>query len=193
MESEARASAPGREVRFRTPILPRWVFAGIALALVATIFRASHTPGDVMASRVPSTLGNLLHFVVHGTLAILLLRALVPAPEGYLAPSAWPGWSGAGRWVVPLVVFHALGDEIHQHFVPGRSCSVYDIVADICGGLTVLLLPVVGARGRPRSYWPVVVTAALGVGAALGASGSRRPPGDAWLDLLLGSLTSALA
>ncbi len=48
------------------------------------------------------------------------------------------------RAAVPLVlllcVIHALMDEIHQYFVPGRATEFYDILTDTCGALTAVVL-----------------------------------------------------
>jgi len=38
-----------------------------------------------------------------------------------------------------IVVFYACIDEIHQHFIPGRSMEFYDFVADIFGLVLALI------------------------------------------------------
>lgn len=35
---------------------------------------------------------------------------------------------------------YAILDEIHQHFVPGRSCQISDMIIDTCGALTGILI-----------------------------------------------------
>ena len=44
--------------------------------------------------------------------------------------------------LIPLGVgaLYAISDEIHQHFVPGRSCQVSDMIIDTCGALTGILI-----------------------------------------------------
>ncbi|MCK9279705.1 MAG: VanZ family protein [Melioribacteraceae bacterium] len=37
--------------------------------------------------------------------------------------------------VILIVAIYALADEIHQIFIPGRYCELFDIFADIIGGL----------------------------------------------------------
>ena len=37
-------------------------------------------------------------------------------------------------------VFYAVTDEIHQHFVEGRSCELKDVLIDAAGALAFLLL-----------------------------------------------------
>ena len=36
-------------------------------------------------------------------------------------------------WAIGAV--YAVSDEVHQHFVPGRSCEVRDMIIDACGVL----------------------------------------------------------
>ncbi|MEL3901393.1 MAG: VanZ family protein [Treponema phagedenis] len=47
--------------------------------------------------------------------------------------------------VIGITALYGLSDEVHQYFVPNRSSSVYDLLADITGaclavGLRLLLL-----------------------------------------------------
>ena len=44
--------------------------------------------------------------------------------------SAWQVWLMAS-----LVTLYALLDEFHQRFVPGRTADVFDVMADVAGGL----------------------------------------------------------
>lgn len=66
-----------------------------------------------------------LHLTVYGVLGGLLVLALGPR---------WR-WQG----VVILCLLVALGDEVHQRFVPGRSFHVYDIGIDLLGGMVGIL------------------------------------------------------
>ncbi len=38
-----------------------------------------------------------------------------------------------------ITVLFAASDEIHQLFVQGRSCSLFDFIADLCGGIIGLI------------------------------------------------------
>jgi len=57
-------------------------------------------------------------------------------------------------------------DEIHQFFIPGRTCSVLDVVADVLGAVVVLTWPGSDA-GRPRTPRPAILALAGGVAIAL--------------------------
>ena len=50
-----------------------------------------------------------------------------------------------------ICVLYALSDEVHQYFVPGRSCQLQDIIADSCGALAGVLLLWLCARLFRRS------------------------------------------
>ena len=39
-----------------------------------------------------------------------------------------------------ITILFGASDEIHQYFVPGRSCSIYDFVADCLGAILGLIL-----------------------------------------------------
>lgn len=41
-------------------------------------------------------------------------------------------------WIVP--VLYAISDEIHQSYVPGRSCEIRDMCIDACGALIGVLI-----------------------------------------------------
>ena len=48
-------------------------------------------------------------------------------------------------FIIPLIcgVLYATSDEIHQRFVPGRSCELRDVLIDTCGvllGVTIYML-----------------------------------------------------
>ena len=46
---------------------------------------------------------------------------------------------------------YAVSDELHQHFVPGRSCEVRDMIIDICGVLVGVAICRWAARKRQNS------------------------------------------
>lgn len=95
----------------------RWGPVG---AFVCVLYALSLDPGTPK----PGTPGvdKVLHVAAYGTLGLLLAR----------------GAGGAPRWAaaVALVVLGALagiGDEWIQSGVPGRTASVWDVVADVVG------------------------------------------------------------
>lgn len=59
--------------------------------------------------------------------------------------------SGA-QFIAPWLIgtAYAVTDEIHQYFVPGRSCEVRDVVIDSCGVLVGALIVAKLARRAPQ-------------------------------------------
>ena len=45
-----------------------------------------------------------------------------------------------GMQAAVLCVLYAASDELHQYFVPGRSCEVRDVALDVLGALAGILL-----------------------------------------------------
>ncbi len=39
-----------------------------------------------------------------------------------------------------IVTIYAISDELHQYFVPGRSCELRDMMIDTSGGLCALII-----------------------------------------------------
>ena len=103
----------------------------LALAWMALLFYLSHQPGVATPLLFPGQ-DKVFHAGVYGVLAILLLMALPRGPEGY-----------SGQQVAAIVLIASLygvSDEIHQHFVPGRSSEILDWVADTVGALIAAAL-----------------------------------------------------
>ncbi len=103
------------------------------LCIMGTIFFLSHQPGD--------TFDSVLFFpgedkIAHFTIYFLLGWSVIYAC----------GWhKGAARVkrcgvvTISICLLYGLSDELHQYFIPGRSTSLADLVADFCGaGVAVL-------------------------------------------------------
>ena len=70
----------------------------------------------------------IFHIVEYMLLAILLNRAL--KNSGFRDSSDKPK---RVLLVILLCLIYAIFDEIHQHFVPGRSSSIVDLLVDSFG------------------------------------------------------------
>jgi hypothetical protein len=104
----------------------RNLFLLCALGWAGVIFYLSSLPGvDVP----PLFFGEdkLLHAVVFGILGFFALGAMKTRGDGYRVFQPWLA-------VVLVVVYGAL-DEFHQHFVPGRTPDIHDLMADAVGGM----------------------------------------------------------
>ena len=96
-----------------------------------------HPPG------IPVEGGDkIAHFVVYAILGALLVRA-------------FRGAAGLGTWQAALAgilsgcVYGAL-DEVHQAFLPTRSCSTGDLVADVIGVVGAVAIASVIGRATSR-------------------------------------------
>jgi VanZ family protein len=91
------------------------------------IFALSAQPRAISAPSIPSG-DQLLHVVQYSILGFLMARAFF---------TLHPRRSQAVLFMISLVlsVLFAFSDEIHQFFVPGRTASVADVMADGVGAL----------------------------------------------------------
>jgi VanZ family protein len=69
---------------------------------------------------------KLIHVLEFGMLSFLVMRAIKKTKTGITGIRPFV-MGMAGTWI------YAISDEIHQYFVPGRSCSLGDIIADGAG------------------------------------------------------------
>ena len=102
------------------------------VVIMGMIFYLSHQPGDL--SIFPQFFGidKLLHVIAYGSLAAAFLYGLNPFTKSS---------SRALTAVVVLLfcVLFGVSDEYHQSFIPGRSVSAWDVVADGVGALLVVV------------------------------------------------------
>ncbi len=101
------------------------------IAVMATIFLLSHTPGDDL----PSAFGGfdkLCHGAAYATLALSCLYAIDPIRRDR-------NFFLTGCAVVLFCLLYGISDEYHQSFIPGRSPDWHDIVADTTGALLAVI------------------------------------------------------
>lgn len=83
---------------------------------------------EISPFSVPRLLQHGAEFALLGLLVFVLLRS------GQLS-----GWKLALSSVL-IVGFYGVTDEIHQYFVPGRICSIEDVIADFLGATFAVLI-----------------------------------------------------
>ncbi len=122
--SADRDSGP-RGARLLGPLL-RWLLPSLAEEAIDVL---------VLIAR------KLVHFVVFGILALLILRGLAARAAGRLP-------ARIHALALALTIAFAVFDEIHQTFVPARVGSPVDVLIDSLGAAAALA----GARriGRRR-------------------------------------------
>ena len=112
----------------------RW---GPAVACMVAIFIASSIPD--LGPLPANTSDKVAHFGVYGLLGLLLARAF--------AGGSWAGYtvlSGLQAWAAATV--YGVTDELHQAFVPGRTPSVGDGIADTAGAVLGVIIALGVAR-----------------------------------------------
>lgn len=121
------------------------------ILIMAFIFFQSALPGDVsgaessfivdLITRILDTdpetasfvVRKLAHFTEYMILGIFLALDAVD-----IAGRREAGTNKLLLWFIPFIIgtLYAVTDELHQSFVPGRSCEVRDMIID-CAGVAV--------------------------------------------------------
>ncbi|HEU4629416.1 MAG TPA: VanZ family protein [Gemmatimonadaceae bacterium] len=111
----------------------RWI---PALVWAAIVFTLTSIPNP----RVPDVPGGdkVAHAMMYGVLAALVAYALAPGRRRM----AWLGMAFAVTAAVAAL------DEIHQRYIPGRSESAADWIADVVGAGLALLVSAAMWRRR---------------------------------------------
>ena len=102
-----------------------WIPALVTICVIVYLSHQSHPPGTGLG------LNPLLHVIEYALLTVTLV---------------WGRSSGLRRsigtrqlfWLWILGTLFAVGDEIHQSFVPSRDASAGDVLADVAGTTLVL-------------------------------------------------------
>jgi len=114
-----------------------------AFVWMATIFVASSIPSQSFPDIGLFRQDKLLHLLIYFVLAILVHRALVHQERfPFLARNAT-------LLTILLCVVYGVSDEFHQWFVPGRTVSGYDVLADAAGACLAGVVVAMRRRMRP--------------------------------------------
>lgn len=114
---------------------------GPPVAWAILIFLASSIPQHAFPQYRIFSQDKLIHMGVFAVLSFLVYRAFRLKRRS--APISTAVW-------VTLVICAVYGalDEFHQLYVPGRSCDVYDLIADVLGAGLVLAVAFLWERRR---------------------------------------------
>ena len=119
-----------------------WIFS-VAVAVV--IFKLSCDTGEESAELSGGLLAIIIDFIGR-YISHNLLRKIAHFCE-YMALGFFV--SGAISFTfdrrkiyfpLPICMLYSVSDEIHQYFVPGRACRIFDVFVDSCGSLTGILV-----------------------------------------------------
>ncbi len=134
----------------------RLVYPVLLIALMIFIFCMSAQPADdstVTSSRFCTLAARLLisgfdafsqqmQIQIVDGLAFVVRKAAHFSEYGLMG-FLWYLWLRDRRGGMPIALgaaaLYAVTDEIHQYFVPGRSCELRDVLVDTSGALTGIL------------------------------------------------------
>ena len=109
----------------RLPRAVRWLGVGTIMAVLW--WSSSQTPPVREPSVARNFLLNGMHVVAFGTLAATAWFALH-------APKSQRDWL-SGLIAIGLAIAYGIVDELHQSHVPGRVCSISDVLSDTVGAV----------------------------------------------------------
>lgn len=72
---------------------------------------------------------KVLHFLEFFGYSFLLLRLLNVCQV-----------KNSAFWTISISTLYGISDEIHQFFITGRDCSLGDVVVDIFGAVTLVVI-----------------------------------------------------
>lgn len=108
--------------------IPKYIYKTAFFAALITVLLISSIP-DISAKTAVDTEGSgfrfdyLFHFLAYATITFLYTRAYRPT------------WYG----ILLIIVFAAL-EELHQHWIPGRTVNPIDFGFDVAGlGMVALV------------------------------------------------------
>ncbi|MGB8656811.1 MAG: VanZ family protein [Candidatus Zixiibacteriota bacterium] len=106
----------------------------VALFYAILIFAVSAIPNITLPSLGLTFEDKILHFIEYSIFSFFLFLAFFTSRRKFLREKVLLFSSLIG-------IAYALSDEIHQKFVPGRHCDVFDFLAD-CLGIMVIQIAV---------------------------------------------------
>lgn len=125
------------------------------LVVMGVIFYLSHQPGDTLYLPAIPGIDKVCHLAVY---ALLALTVLWYFPSGRQKPP--------GMVVLQTILFcfiFGLSDEFHQSYIPYRSVSVFDLLADLAGAILACSLWWHSSRlHRAMASWYLCLVRATG-------------------------------
>ena len=87
---------------------------------------------DEIVEQLQHITRKIAHFTIYTIGGVILINLV----KTYTMNKPWIYAWGIGT-------MYAITDEIHQYFVPGRSCQVTDVLLDSCGVITGILFVII--------------------------------------------------
>ncbi len=141
------------------------IFWILTLAIMYIIFGFSSESGEESKEVSESVLSVIIEYIGN-IISHNALRKLAHFSEyaalGFCMSGAIYFTFSKSKFYIPLIpcVLYAVGDEIHQYFVPERACRIFDVFVDSCGSSTgilvflavILLINRLRQKSTPKNY-----------------------------------------
>lgn len=101
-------------------------------AVLKIVSNVEQEQENIIVEQMQHIVRKMAHFSIYMIGGILLINLV----STYTAKKAW-----MYAWLIGTM--YAITDEIHQYFVPGRSCEIRDVVIDSSGviiGIVIVVL-----------------------------------------------------
>lgn len=102
------------------------------LGYMIAIFSVSSLPNPQIGGETPD---YVLHALEYFLLALLLIRLLLSRQSSHPVSKTFNHWHQACFVGMIIAIVYGISDESHQYFIPGRHCSLSDVVADSGGAI----------------------------------------------------------
>lgn len=102
------------------------------LAYMIAIFSVSSLPNPQIGGETPD---YVLHALEYFLLALLVIRLLLSRQSSPPGSKTFSHWHQACLVGMMIAIVYGISDESHQYFIPGRHCSLSDVVADSGGAI----------------------------------------------------------
>lgn len=99
---------------------------------------------DAALSAIDNVIREIAHFTEYFILGVTSCLALSSFPIAIKVRNIG---------LIIFCMFYAISDEIHQYFVPGRSCQLQDILVDTAGAIAAILIWWLCERKSLVSSW----------------------------------------
>jgi VanZ family protein len=101
---------------------------------MVAIFVVSSLSNPQIGGETPD---HVLHGLEYFLLTLLLIRFFLVKQSTSDEKGKWDfiSWQQACLLGVVVSIIYGITDEIHQYFVPGRHCSLYDVFSDTVGAM----------------------------------------------------------
>ena len=157
------------------------------------IFILSSIPGENFPELDFKFSDKLVHLVVYGILFLLFFYSLKNQTKSIKLQK------NPLEYSVLFTALYGITDEIHQYFVPNRSCELSDWIADIAGALIVFIGMKIYFTKNRNLIAALVVLSFFGCSAEQKINRNEKPEikiteAQAWLNLMpvIGSLSNIL-